>query len=44
MCGMKLKENYYSFENQTYCEKDMAYIQRTRNVRVERRKTTYQDI
>lgn len=44
MCGMKLKENYYSFEEQTYCEKDMMYIQRTRNVHVERRKTMYQQV
>ncbi|KAI1319142.1 Transforming growth factor beta-1-induced transcript 1 protein [Mortierella claussenii] len=43
-CGIKLKENYYSYDNQTYCEKDMLRIQRTRNVRAERGKTIYGEL
>ncbi|ORZ10995.1 hypothetical protein BCR41DRAFT_107914 [Lobosporangium transversale] len=43
-CGNKLKDNYYSYDNQTYCEKDMLHIQRTRNVRAERGRTIYGEI
>jgi hypothetical protein len=44
MCGKGLKSNYYSYEDQTYCEKDMADIQRTRNVHVERCRTIYGEV
>ncbi|KAF9382533.1 hypothetical protein BGX21_001796 [Mortierella sp. AD011] len=40
-CKTALTDIYYNFENQAYCEKDMMVIQRTRNVRAERRKTFF---
>ncbi|KAF9110814.1 hypothetical protein BGX27_005846 [Mortierella sp. AM989] len=43
-CGKKLKDNYYSHDGQTYCEKDMMRIQRTRNVRAERGNTIYGEL
>ncbi|KAF9359377.1 hypothetical protein BGX26_012495 [Mortierella sp. AD094] len=43
-CGKRLKDNYYSHDGQTYCEKDMMRIQRTRNIRAERCNTIYGEI
>ncbi|KAF8976565.1 hypothetical protein BGZ46_008162 [Entomortierella lignicola] len=43
-CGKRLKENYYSHDGQTYCEKDMMSIQRSRNVRAQRCNTVYGDV
>ncbi|KAG0307162.1 hypothetical protein BGZ98_000916 [Dissophora globulifera] len=40
-CKTPLTDIYYNFENQAYCEKDIMVIQRTRNVRAERRKTFF---
>jgi hypothetical protein len=40
-CKVALSDVYYNFENQAYCEKDIMVIQRTRNVRAERRKTFF---
>ncbi|KAF9315606.1 hypothetical protein BG003_002870 [Podila horticola] len=40
-CRTPLTDIYYNFENQAYCEKDIMVIQRTRNVRAERRKTFF---
>ncbi|KAF9922185.1 hypothetical protein FBU30_007719 [Linnemannia zychae] len=40
-CKVPLTDVYYNFENQAYCEKDIMVIQRTRNVRAERRKTFF---
>ncbi|KAF9094231.1 hypothetical protein BGX23_002329 [Mortierella sp. AD031] len=40
-CKVALTDVYYNFENQAYCEKDIMVIQRTRNVRAERRKTFF---
>ncbi|KAF8929194.1 hypothetical protein BGZ58_009103 [Dissophora ornata] len=40
-CKVALTDIYYNFENQAYCEKDIMVIQRTRNVRAERRKTFF---
>ncbi|KAK3821227.1 MAG: hypothetical protein J3Q66DRAFT_280502 [Benniella sp.] len=40
-CKEPLTDTYYNFENQAYCERDIMVIQRTRNVRAERRKTFF---
>ncbi|KAF9941109.1 hypothetical protein BGZ65_005002, partial [Modicella reniformis] len=40
-CKEALTDIYYNFENQAYCERDIMVIQRTRNVRAERRKTFF---
>ncbi|KAF9181345.1 hypothetical protein BGZ50_005585 [Haplosporangium sp. Z 11] len=40
-CKTPLTDIYYNFEDQAYCEKDIMVIQRTRNVRAERRKTFF---
>ncbi|KAF9978028.1 hypothetical protein BGZ73_003955 [Actinomortierella ambigua] len=40
-CKTPLSDVYYNFENQAYCERDILIIQKTRNVRAERRKTFF---
>ncbi|KAG0278632.1 hypothetical protein BGZ95_003536 [Linnemannia exigua] len=40
-CRTPLTDIYYNFENKAYCERDIAVIQRTRNVRAERRRTFF---
>ncbi|KAK3831135.1 MAG: hypothetical protein J3R72DRAFT_373354 [Linnemannia gamsii] len=40
-CRTPLTDVYYNFENKAYCERDIAVIQRTRNVRAERRRTFF---
>ncbi|KAF9092529.1 hypothetical protein BGX23_004205 [Mortierella sp. AD031] len=40
-CRTPLKDIYYNFENKAYCERDIAIIQRTRNVRAECRRTFF---
>ncbi|KAF9931496.1 hypothetical protein FBU30_010005 [Linnemannia zychae] len=40
-CRIPLTDIYYNFENKSYCERDIAIIQRTRNVRAERRRTFF---
>ncbi|KAF9190942.1 hypothetical protein BGZ50_009726 [Haplosporangium sp. Z 11] len=40
-CKVPLTDIYYNFEDQAYCERDMMVIQRTRNVRADRRKTVF---
>ncbi|ORY90603.1 hypothetical protein BCR41DRAFT_315687 [Lobosporangium transversale] len=40
-CKVPLTDIYYNFENQAYCERDITVMQRTRNVRAERRKTQF---
>ncbi|KAF9124454.1 hypothetical protein BGX30_000931 [Mortierella sp. GBA39] len=43
-CRTPLADVYYSFENKAYCERDIAIIQRTRNVRAERRRTFFSKV
>ncbi|CAO3683483.1 unnamed protein product [Umbelopsis ramanniana] len=44
VCRIPITDVYYIHENRTYCETHMLHLQRSRNVRAERRQTMFKNL